>query len=68
MIYLLGYYENYNMQINAKKTKTMVVTRNEGIQAKLEHEGEYLDKWKISSFWVPTSLLMETALMRSKDV
>jgi len=27
----------YNMQINAKKTKTMVVTRNEGIQAKLEH-------------------------------
>jgi len=33
----------YNMQINAKKTKTMVVTRNEGIQAKLEHKGEYLD-------------------------
>ena len=27
----------YNMQINAKKTKAMVVTRNEGIQAKLEH-------------------------------
>ena len=33
----------YNMQINANKTKTMVVTRNEGILAKLEHEGEYLD-------------------------
>ena len=31
------------MQINAKKTKAMVVTRNEGIQVKLEHEGEYLD-------------------------
>jgi len=26
----------YNMQINVKKTKAMVVTRNEGIQAKLE--------------------------------
>ena len=35
----------YNMQINAKKTKAMVVTRNEGIQAKLEHEG-YLDQVK----------------------
>jgi len=34
----------YNMQINAKKTKTLVVTRNKGIQAKLEHEGEHLDK------------------------
>ena len=34
-----------NMQINAKKTKAMVVTRNEGIQAKLEHEG-YLDQVK----------------------
>ena len=26
------------MQINVKKTKAMVVTRNEGIQVKLEHE------------------------------
>ena len=26
----------YNMQINVKKTKAMVVTRNEGIQAKLD--------------------------------
>jgi len=34
------------MQINVKKTKAMVVTRNEGIQAKLEHEGEYLDQVK----------------------
>jgi len=25
-------------------------------------------KWKVSSFWAPTSLLMETALMRLKDV
>ena len=32
----------YNMQKNVKKTKAMVVTQNEGIQAKLEHEGEYL--------------------------
>jgi len=32
----------YNMQINAKKTKTMVVTRNEGIQAKLEYEGIWI--------------------------
>jgi len=30
------------MQINAKKTKTMVVTRNEGIQAKLEYEGIWI--------------------------
>jgi len=40
----------YNMQINAKKTKTLVVTRNEGIQAKLEHEGEYLDQVKDFKF------------------
>ena len=38
------------MQINAKKTKAMVVTRNEGIQAKLEHEGEYLDQVKDFKF------------------
>ena len=38
----------YNMLINAKKTKTMVVTRNEGIQAKLEHE--YLDQVKDFKF------------------
>ena len=38
------------MQINAKKNKTMVVTRNEGIQAKLEHEGEYLDQVKDFKF------------------
>jgi len=36
--------------INAKQTKTMVVTRNEGIQAKLEHEGEYLDQVKDFKF------------------
>ena len=29
----------------------MVVTRNEGIQAKLEHEGEYLDQVKDFKFW-----------------
>ena len=46
----------------------MVVTRNEGIQAKLKHEGEYLDQVKGFKFWAPTSLLMETALMRLKDV
>jgi len=40
----------YNMQINAKKTKAMVVTRNEGIQAKLQHEGEYLDQVKDFKF------------------
>ena len=40
----------YNMQINVKKTKTMVVTRNEGIQAKLEHEGEHLDQVKDFTF------------------
>ena len=34
----------------SKKTKTMVVTRNEGIQAKLEHEGEYLDQVKDFKF------------------
>jgi len=38
----------YNMLINAKKTKTMVVTRNEGIQSKLEHE--YLDQVKDFKF------------------
>ena len=38
------------MQINVKKTKAMVVTRNEGIQAKLEHEGEYLDQVKDFKF------------------
>ena len=40
----------YNMQINVKKTKAMVVTRNEGIQVKLEHEGEYLDQVKDFKF------------------
>ena len=34
------------MQIKAKKTKAMVVTQNEGIQVKLEHEGKYLDQVK----------------------
>ena len=38
------------MQINAKKTKAMVVTRNEGIPAKLEHEGEYPDQVKDLKF------------------
>jgi len=38
------------MQINAKKTKAMVATRNGGIQAKLEHEGEYLDQVKDFKF------------------
>ena len=33
----------YNMQINAKKTKAMVVTRNEGTQAKkMEHEHTWI--------------------------
>jgi len=36
--------------------------RKEGIQAKLEHEGEYLDQVKDFKFLAPTSLLMETAL------
>jgi len=40
-----------SQQINVKKTKAMVVTRNEGIQAKLEHEGEYLDQVKDFKFW-----------------
>jgi len=43
----------------------MVVTRNEGIQAKLEHKGEYLDQVKDFKFLGSTSPLMETAPMKS---
>ena len=39
------------MQINVKKTKAMVVTRNEGFQVKLEHESEHLDQVKCFKFW-----------------
>jgi len=48
--YLILESAQYNMQINAKKTKAMVVTRNGGIQAKLEHECEYLDQVKDFKF------------------
>jgi len=63
----------YNMQINVKKTKTMVVTWNEGIQAKLEHEGEYLDQVKDFKFWgsyksvVRNRSTFQTSYFRTND-
>ena len=52
----------YNVEINATKTKVMVVSRPEGVQLEVNHGGQQFEQVQTSSFWDRTRQQQETAL------
>jgi len=50
------------VEINATKTKVMVVSRPEGVQLEVNHGGQQFEQVQTSSFWDRTRQQQETAL------